>query len=330
MKRKTARPLIALAFVSLVAAASHLAAGEQPLFVPPLHPAGADLVTQQLAHGVYALVSTKPPVDNAGFVVGENGVLVIDAHINGEMASRIQAAVRQVTRKPILYLVNTNHHGDHTFGNYAFPDSTQIIAHRRTAELMRDFEDEKKLILATVDNDASVLAGVRLRLPDIVFDDFLSVDLGGIGVEIHHFGHGNTPGDTVVYVPGAKAAWTGNFILGEGTVPFLLAERAGDYLESIARMARTLEVHTIIPGHGLPATDAVLPRYTGYLTQLLQTVRGGVGAGWTLEETLANLPLPQAYDLDAETPPGFVQMVAGIHRHNVARTYGELKNGAVN
>jgi hypothetical protein len=50
----------------------------------------------------YGLLSSKPPVDNSGFVVGEHGVLVIDAHINRTMAELIQTAVRQVTDKPIL------------------------------------------------------------------------------------------------------------------------------------------------------------------------------------------------------------------------------------
>ena len=92
-------------------------------------------------------------MDNSAFVVGERGVLVIDAHINGAMARQIQVAVRRVTDKPILYLINTNFHGDHTFGNYAFPAETRIVAHRETAERMRDFEHEKKLLLATVNND---------------------------------------------------------------------------------------------------------------------------------------------------------------------------------
>jgi hypothetical protein len=49
---------------------------------PPLNPTGARLETKELAHGIYGLLSSKPPVDNSGFVVGEHGVLVIDAHIN--------------------------------------------------------------------------------------------------------------------------------------------------------------------------------------------------------------------------------------------------------
>jgi glyoxylase-like metal-dependent hydrolase (beta-lactamase superfamily II) len=106
---------------------------------PPLNPTGARLETKELAPGVYGLLSSKPPVDNSGFVVGKHGVLVIDAHINGAMAGLIQTAVRQVTNKPILYVVNTNYHGDHTFGNSAFPQETLIVAQQKTAAIMRDF-----------------------------------------------------------------------------------------------------------------------------------------------------------------------------------------------
>jgi cyclase len=88
-----------------------------------------------LTPGIYGLLSSKPPVDNSGFVVGKHGVLAIDAHINGAMAGLIQTAVRQVTKKPILYVVNTNYHGDHTFGNSAFP---QRDADRSSAEDRRE------------------------------------------------------------------------------------------------------------------------------------------------------------------------------------------------
>ena len=208
---------------------------------PPINPSGARLETKELAPGVYGLLSSKPPVDNSGFVVGEHGVLVIDAHINGAMAGLIQTAVRQVTNKPILYVVNTNYHGDHTFGNYAFPQETLIVAQQKTAEIMRDFEREKQFLLPTVDNDPTVFGDVRLRLPDVVLDEYLELDLGGRVVELHHFGHGNTPGDTVVYVPEARVAWTGNLIVGVVNIPFLIEGGAGAYLETMARFTHTLE-----------------------------------------------------------------------------------------
>src|SRR5260221_3405604 len=235
---------------------------------PPINPTGARLGTKELASGVYGLLSDRPPVDNSGFVVGTHGVLVIDAHINGTMAGMIQSAVRQVTDKPILYVVNTNYHGDHTFGNYAFPKETLIVAQQKTAEIMRDFEREKQFLLPTVDNDPTVYGDVRLRLPDLVLNEYLKLDLGGLVVELHHLGHGNTPGDTVVYVPEARVAWTGNLIVGEGNIPFLIERGAGAYLQTIAKFTRTLEVGTIVPGHGLLTSGTMLSRYMTYLSEL--------------------------------------------------------------
>ena len=303
------------------------AAAPEGFIVPPLNPTGVKLETKKLAPGVYALLSGRPAVDNNGFIVGRRGVLVIDAHINGAMARQVQAAVRAVTDKPILYLVNTNYHGDHTFGNYAFPATTAIVAHRLTAQRMRNFEHEKGLILRTVDNDPSVFADVRLRLPDVTFDDRMTIDLGGRVVELHHFGYGNTPGDTVVYVPGAKVAWTGNLVVGEGLIPPIFEGGARDYLTTIARFAETLDVRTIIPGHGTPATGAILARYLGYLGELVVAVRSAAQAGWTAEETVARLSLAEKYLPPKNSSGGALRpLIAGLHRLNVQQTFRD-QNG---
>jgi cyclase len=327
-------PLLALIGLAFAPAATGAESGGAPVWAanppkgfipPPLNPAGIQLQTKQLAPGVYALLSGHPAVDNSGFVVGERGVLVIDAHINGAMARQIQAAVREITDKPILYLVNTNYHGDHTFGNYAFPAETRIIAHRETAARMADIEHEKQLMLRTVENDPSVFADVRLRLPDVVFDDFLRLDLGGRQVTLHHFGAGNTPGDTVVYLPEARVAWTGNLVLGDGTIPPMFEGGAARYLRTIGRFAETLAVDTIIPGHGAPATGAILGRYLGYLSALVQSVRRAAAAGAPLDETLTNNPLEARYLPPADSPAAALgPFLAGLHQLNVQQTYYEV------
>ncbi|MEE8502689.1 MAG: MBL fold metallo-hydrolase [Kiloniellales bacterium] len=293
---------------------------------PPIHPAGVQLETRELGPGVYALLSNQPPVDNSGFVVGERGVLVIDAHINGAMARQIQAAVHAVTDKPILYLVNTNAHGDHTFGNYAFPAETKIVAHRKTAEAMRHFEEEKATLLAAVNGDRSVFADVQLRLPDVTFEESLRIDLGGRVVELHHFGHGNTPGDTVVYVPEAKAAWTGNLILGAATIPWAIEGDTQAYLRTLAELSATLDIETIIPGHVLTASGDILGTYLRYLSQHINAVQGAIRSGKTLEQTLKSLPLDEAYLPPADSPLARVRPVMqGFHLWNVKKTYLELK-----
>ncbi len=295
-------------------------------FVPPsLHPAGVELKTQELAPGVYGLIASKPPVDNVGFVVGDNGVLVIDSHINGAMAGQIQDAVRRVTDKPIRYLVNTNYHGDHTFGNYAFPESTQIIAHRATAERMQHFEREKQFLLRTVNNDAAVFADSRLRMPDVVFEDYMRIDLGGRVVELYHFGPGNTPGDTVVYQPESQVAWTGNLVLGRGTIPFLIEGGATAYLSTITQLSNTLELKTIIPGHGRMTSGIILSRYLNYLSELIHTVRQATQSAHTLDSALANLSLGEQYLPPADSPQARARaFLTGLHRWNVQTTYHEF------
>src|SRR5258708_29767400 len=119
--------------IPAVLAPLEVAHAPQGFIPPPLNPTGARLETKELARGVYGLLSSKPPVDNSGFVVGEHGVLVIDAHINGAMAGLIQTAVRRATNQPILYLVNTNYHGHQPFGNYPFPQEPSISPPQKNA-----------------------------------------------------------------------------------------------------------------------------------------------------------------------------------------------------
>jgi len=171
---------------------------------------------------------------------------------------------------------------------------------------------------------------VRLRLPDLVLDEYLELELGGRVVELYHLGHGNTPGDTVVYVPEARVAWTGNLIVGEGNIPFLIEGGAGAYLETIAKFTHTLEVGTIIPGHGLLTSGAMLGRYLSYLSELIESVRKAVRAGQNLEEAIAATPLGQQYTQDtagSDSPwaAKFVAFRAGVHRWNVWRTYQGMK-----
>ncbi len=297
-------------------------AGPEGFIPPPLHPEGITLEAVPLGNDTYSLISNHPGVDNSGFIVGNRGVLVIDAHINGDMARQIQNAVRRVTSKPILYLVNTNYHGDHTFGNYAFPADTQIVAHRETARQMKGFEEEQRFLLATVNGDGTVFEGVELRLPDLEFENHIRLDLGGRQVDVYHFGPGNTVGDTVVYEPQTQTAWTGNLVIGEGTIPLLIEGRPRAYLETISRFASTLEVRTIIPGHGVPTTAAIFGRYVRYLTQLIETVRQAKRLDHSLATVLEN-DLEPEYQLPPELAAAW-PFIAGLHQWNLQKVYLEL------
>jgi len=285
-----------------------------------LNPTGCTLSIKELAPGVYALLSSIPGVDNAGFVVGDKGVLVIDAHISLPMARQIQARVRQVTDKPIRYLVNSNYHADHTFGNCAFPAETLVVQQRETAARTPYLKEEWEFMLPAVANDPTIFEGVTFRPPDIVFEDSLRIDLGGQSVEVHWFGPANTPGDTITYVPAAKAAWTGN--MTGGSFGLALESDAPTYLGTLTRFIRTIEIETLVPAHAPILGPSDLWLYMVYFSQLTQDIKKALSAGWTLEETLHRTPMGEAFRLPPSDPRA--PFMEGRHRYNVRRTYLSL------
>ncbi len=285
-----------------------------------LNPRGCVLATKEMAPGVYGLISSIPGVDNAGFVVGDKGVLVIDAHISLPMARQILARVREVTAKPILYLVNSNYHGDHTFGNCAFPAETLVIQQRETASRTPYIAEEIAFLLPAVKGDAAVFAGVTYRPPDIVFDDHLRIDLGGTVVEVHWFGPANTPGDTITSVPAARVAWTGN-VTG-GSFGLALESDAPTFLGTLTRLIQTIEVGTLIPGHSAPLGPADLWVYMDYFSRLTNDLKRALREGWTLEETLARIPMAEEFRPPPADPRA--PFMEGRHRYNVRRSYLSL------
>ena len=213
-----------------------------PWFIPPpLDPTGVELETKKLDEGVYALLSNTPFADNAGFIVGKDCVLVVDAHFNGEMGLQIIESVKKVTNLPIKYLVNLNAFGDHVFGNYVFPESTVIISHEKTLKFLKDnsLDARKKIISVTVEGDMNVFKDVKDRLPTLTFSKKMSLDLGEKIVELHYFGPGMSPSDSVLYVPSSKIAWTGNLVFGKGSIPWARSEQLRDYLETMKNFKKT-------------------------------------------------------------------------------------------
>jgi cyclase len=299
---------------------------------PNLNPQGLVLKPHQLGEGVYALMANIPPKDNNGVIIGEKCALVIDAGINGVISRQIQKLVGQLTEKPIRYLVNTTYHGDHTFGNYAFPEQVTVISSRQNKASMRDLAYEKEMRFGNLRGDQDVLADVTTwRQPDIVFDRYCAIDLGKKIVELWHFGSGNAPGDTIIYVPDTKVAWTGNFLMCAGLPPMLLEGGPGPYRATLQAMQATLPVTTIVPGHG-PMGDGkdALEHFLAYMQYLQEHVGAAFASGYSPDETQERVPVPAVLNLPTSVPVTHeIQALLGhLHRLNVLATYQELKQAS--
>jgi cyclase len=105
--------------------------------------------------------------------------------MNKQLTRQIQELVRQLTDKPLRYLANTTYHGDHTFGNSAFPRSVTIVSSRQNRDSTRALADEKRMRFGNLRQDAQAFADVRTwRLPDVVFERYGAIELGDRLVEL--------------------------------------------------------------------------------------------------------------------------------------------------
>lgn len=304
---------------------------------PNLTPVGLDWLPRALSDGTIALLANLPPKDNNGVVFGDRAALVIDAGITPEVGGRIRRLAGELSSAPLTYLVNTTFHGDHSFGNVAFDDLC-VVTSRSNREQMDDLDREKRDRTDNLYGDDHLFDAFSVwRRPDLVFDAFAEIDLGGRLVELHHFGAGNGPGDTIVYVPSARTAWTGNFLCSTGSPHMLLQAGPEPYLASLRRMRTALpELRTIVPGHG-PIGDGqpAIAALIDYLERLRDEVGAAVEAGYGIEETYDRCTDPWAdglspeiaaalADYDAPTASvraGFAGLARSLHRLNVLTTY---------
>ncbi|MFE3956806.1 MBL fold metallo-hydrolase [Nocardia sp. NPDC059091] len=308
---------------------------------PNLSPVGLEHRAHRFDDGVVALMATLPPKDNNGLIVGGDAALIVDAGITPAISAQIQAQAAVLTDRPVRYLVNTTYHGDHTFGNAAFPDEVVVISSRLNKENMSDLDNEKRQRTGNMyGSEAEFDAVTRWRTPDVVFDDFAEIDLGGRVVQLWQFGPGNGPGDTVVYVPDTRTAWTGNYVCHAGIAPMLLQGGPEPYLASLRKLRETLpDMAIVVPGHG-PMGDALeaVDWLIGYLERLRDEVTAAFAAGRTLEQAQAQVTNPWAETLtpslvaalsDYAVPvefatQGLLTLCRNLHRLNVLATYRSL------
>lgn len=170
-----------------------------------------------------------------GFVIGDDGVLVVDAKMDQKSQEAVFAEIRRLTPLPVKYLVNTHGDGDHVTGNRYFPATVTIIAHEGC---------RKDFFLPGRDGKPSAWTAPELMpfVPSVTFSDRMNVYLGGLTVELHHFGVGHTIGDTVVFIPSEKTAFTGDQVSLPRAV-YIHAYKGGEFLRQCTEYGADADSH---------------------------------------------------------------------------------------
>jgi cyclase len=277
---------------------------EQPNPMYAWTPNAIMLVSQELAPGVFAFYDVNAPdgpegrplATSGGFVIGDDGVVLIETMINRRLLCQVVELVRGETDAPITHAINTSFHGDHSYGNAFLPEEVQIVQHERTAAFIAaNFEADRDFMEANFGADQG-LDEVTPVVPDIMVDDEgWSIDLGGVTVEARYYGFGQTEGDLFVWVPEAEVLWTGNALVNEApALPWLLDGHAHEVEATLALVQAGLPTGaTVVPGHGPPLGADAFTFGLDYLAVLQEEVGAAVEAGLTVEETVETVTLDE-------------------------------------
>jgi cyclase len=297
-------------------------------------PANVVLVSQELAAGVFAVYPDDaakknatgiPAATSGGFIIGDNGVLVVESMLNRRLANQLLALIREKTDKPILYLVNTSYHGDHSYGNQFFPRGVQIIQHVATQDYIQHHFAADVAFMMQYFGHNSGMDELKPQHAQVLLHDgaMVDFDLGNKRVQIMHLGFAQTDGDLFVWLPAEKVLYTGNPIISDGpSLPWLLD---GKLEASLATMKKLLALlpsdAVIVPGHGRPTGVNAIEYPIGYLEELKKQVTAAVNEGLSEQATVERLAVSMKQYSGYKIFPWVHSQV------NVPKTYREIKGG---
>jgi glyoxylase-like metal-dependent hydrolase (beta-lactamase superfamily II) len=214
-----------------------------------------------------------------GAYIGDDGVLVIDAKMDKASVDQVIEGIKQITDKPIKYLVNTHSDGDHVAGNQYFPETVTIIAHENC---------RKDFFLPGRNGAVSEWSKPELApfVPSLTFSEKMNIHLGSKTVELWYFGVGHTTGDTVVYFPEEKTAFIGDqvFLTRAQLIHSYKGGDSFEHVKTLTKMLDTIDAEKFCSGHSEMTNRAGIENHIGRMKKQQEKVRALIAKGKNTEE----------------------------------------------
>lgn len=270
------------------------------LLTPPpltgLGTIGPPPTLRRLAPGVYAAVGDtgrgSEGRPNAGFVVTDSGVVVIDAMASPRQAEELVQAIRSVTSRPIKWLILTHHHPDHHFGAIVFRRlGAKVIAHPDRRVLASEGGEDALMAnwVRVVGLDA--MRGFEFAdVPDRPVTGADTLRLGGRSLIITHPGAAHSAGDLLIWLPRERILFAGDVLVEDG-VTMVVDGSSGRLLRALTTVD-SLRPRRVVPGHGaIPARPlALVARTRQYIIGLQSAMRSAIEQGTPMGRAMASLP----------------------------------------
>jgi glyoxylase-like metal-dependent hydrolase (beta-lactamase superfamily II) len=294
------------------------------VFVPPPKPED-NFTLVKVNEGVYAAIAKSGGLasGNAGFVVGDDGVLMVDTFFTPDAVEDLLGVIATETKQPIKYAINTHYHLDHTGGNQVLSArGVPIIAHQKltewqtvknrrflpVAEELQKRRDtavkqlselpadqaDKRAPLERQIRRVDAMLKIKLTNPTVTFSSgTVQLHLGNREVVLFTL-PGHTGGDVLAYVPDANVVFMGDMGWRK-TLPNLVDATVSDWITSLDKLLAQYPNAKFVPGHGEVATAADIREFRDYLDDLRVRVKQAISDGLTVEQAKQQLKLPEKY-----------------------------------
>jgi glyoxylase-like metal-dependent hydrolase (beta-lactamase superfamily II) len=289
---KLLRLLIATAGTALLAGCAATA-------VPRDAPREPTTRAVEVAPGVYMVQGAPGEVDtdnlgrigNAGFIVGDSGVVAIDTGTSYRHGKALLAEIRRVTDKPVVVALITHTHQEFLFGATAYREQgIAIHMHRQAAGLMRSrCERCLKTLNQLLGGDA--MQGTAMFKPDREFERSHSIDMIGRRVHVLYYGHSSGPGDVAVLDEQTGVLFAGGLV-DHLRIPDVQDSDLDGWTDAL-RALRELPIRVVVPGHGPVASGKAIDAVDRYLSQLRGRLLDLLRTGAALSEVPDAAALPE-------------------------------------
>lgn len=274
--------LIRMGLIAGLALAGHCASAAELMLQPT-----------RIAPDVYAIIGDLGGQSydngglnsNLGFVVGTDGVLVINAGPTTRVAAALHAAIKRTTPKPVKWVVNVNAQSHYWLGNDYFKRlNIPILAHNAARRRMQEVGAGQLQAAQTLLKEKA--AGSALALPSEALGDKRTLQLGKTKIELLHFGPAHTAGDLVVWLPESKILFAGDIVFTQRLLGVIPDGNSGGWVKAFDQ-AMALKPRIVVPGHGKPTDIKTATRDTrDYLVSLRSAAQAVLTKNGSLQDAV--------------------------------------------
>jgi glyoxylase-like metal-dependent hydrolase (beta-lactamase superfamily II) len=218
----------------------------------------------RVSEHVYALVGFP----NIGIVVGNRATLVIDTGLGGRNGATVMRVAQKLAKGPILYLTTTHYHSEHTTGEQAFPANTVLIRPTvQQEELIQRLPGHMARFREMSQQNKELLADVKLRTPDVLFDGEMKLDLGGVTARLFCLGQAHTRGDMLIFVEEDSVLIPGDIVQSK-LFPIMPEESSMKGWIAVLDKLELLKPRLIVPDHGELGDGSLIAKEKAMLVEI--------------------------------------------------------------